>query len=83
MFVIYEFRSDVVFMFNYLSGELYCVLKFGGLGFDLLFRFLLLFYVGGKIYVVKIFLVWNEKFCDFGCILKGCIFLFNIENFVL
>ena len=59
MLVIYELSSDVAPMSNYLSGELHRAPKLGGLGFDLLFRFLLLSHAGGKTYAVKIVESWN------------------------
>ena len=61
MLVIYELSSDVAPMSNYLSGELHRAPKLGGLGFDLLFRFLFLSHAGGKTYAVKILSAWNEK----------------------
>ena len=61
MLVIYKLSSDVAPMSNYLSGELHRAPKLGGLGFDLLFRFLLLSHAGGKTYAVKILSAWNEK----------------------
>ena len=80
MLVIYELSSDVA-MSNYLSGELHRAPKLGGLGFDLLFRFLLLSHAGGKTYAVKILSAWNEKPCDSGRTSKGRIPSSNIENF--
>ena len=81
MLVIYELSSDVAPMSNYLSGELHRAPKLGGLGFDLLFRFLLLSHAGGKTYAMKILSAWNEKPCDSGRTSKGRIPSSNIENF--